>query len=63
MESLSLDLGELTDTVALALISIPDQDWVKLAATEPELAERFGRALIVLNHRAFRVLQLLQYQP
>ena len=59
----SLDLCQLAEMMALALIQIPDEDWVKLAATDPELTERYGMAFMVLNRRAFRVLQLLQFKP
>ena len=59
----SLDLGDLAEKVAFLLIQIPDEDWIKLAATEPQLTERFGMVLLVLNKRTFRVLNLLRYEP
>jgi hypothetical protein len=49
--------------LVLALIQIPDEEWAKLAVANPELAERYGRAFIVLNQRAFRVLQTIRYEP
>lgn len=59
----SLDLCDLAEMLVLALIQIPDEEWAKLAVANPELAERYGRAFIVLNQRAFRVLQTIRYEP
>jgi hypothetical protein len=60
MESLSLDLGELTEIIGPVLEDIPDQEWRQLRTMSPALAKRYGEALLRLNHRSFQVLQLLQ---
>ncbi len=60
MESLSLDLGELTDLIGLVLEDISDQEWRQLRVMSPQLAQRYGTALLRLNHRSFKILQLLQ---
>ena len=61
MESLSIDLGELTEVIGLALDDIPDEEWLQLRAMNPKLAKRYGEALLRLNHRSFQVLQLLKF--
>ena len=60
MESLSMDLGELTEIVVMTLEDIPDQDWLQLRTMNPKLAKRYGEVLIRLNHRSFQILQLLK---
>ena len=61
MESLSLDLGELTDLISMVLDDIPNRDWHQLHVMNPQLAKRYGAALQRLNHRSFEILQLLKF--